>query len=97
MKHILPLNDKILIQKAEGKERERSGIILTEQKDGQTNRGIIVAVGQGRMDKDGKLVSIDARLVKGTEVVFSWGDKVEIDGEEYFLVGSDSVLAIITQ
>jgi chaperonin GroES len=59
-------------------------------------QGKVVAVGEGRWNEDG-----DARVkmsVKiGDTVLFSkYGpDEVKIDGEEYYVLREDSILAVI--
>ena len=32
---------------------------------------------------------------KGDEVLFSWGDEIKINGEEYQIVSESSILAIL--
>lgn len=95
-KKIKPLADRILIKEdTESKEKKTSsGIIIpvTVNEDKGSKRGEVVAVGPGRVE-EGTTV---APMVKvGDLVLFQWGDKVQIDGEEYYLVRESEILAII--
>lgn len=94
---ITPLGDRILIKPFESKETEKrsaSGIILPGSAgEDRVDRGTVVAVGEGRIDSNGKLVPMKVKA--GNKVLFQWGDKVQIDDEEYYIVSETSILGII--
>jgi len=94
---IVPVGDRVLIKPLAEADRERklpSGIILPETVSKEkTDRGVIVAVGEGRISEDGK--KIPMRVKAGQTVLFQWGDKFEVKGEEFFLVTENNILAII--
>lgn len=95
-KKIKPLQDRVLIHEhADDKEKKTSsGIIIpitvNEEKNGK--RGEVVAVGPGRSE-EGKTIPLTVKV--GDKVIFQWGDKVNLDGEEYYLVRESEILAII--
>lgn len=91
---ITPLLDRIVIKKEETKESE-SGIVLTssDADTGSTYIGVVLAVGDGKKTDEGKIIPISLKV--GDRVVYSWGDKVEIKNETYYLVTESSVLGII--
>lgn len=95
---IKPLGDRILIKPLSQGDRGitlPSGIIIPETVDQEkTDRGTVIAVGEGKRNDKGEFVPIN--VAKGDTVLFQWGDKVEIDGEEYYIVGESGVLAIIS-
>ncbi len=95
-KKIQPLQDRVLIREhADDKEKKTSsGIIIpvTVNEDKNGKRGEIVAVGPGRSE-EGKTVPMKVKV--GQQVIFQWGDKVSVDGEEYYLVRESEILAII--
>ncbi len=95
-KKIQPLADRILIKEdTDSKEKKTSsGIIIpvgvSEDKHGK--RGIVIAAGPGRIEEGKKI----APAVKaGDKVLFQWGDKVQVEGEEYYIVRESEILAII--
>ncbi len=95
---IVPLADRVLIRPSDEREGEKklpSGIIIPETvAKEKTDRGVVIAVGEGRLDeKSGKRVP--PAVKPGQTVLFQWGDKVEIEGAEYYLVAEGSILAVI--
>ena len=92
---VKPLADRVLVRelKKEG-ERSVSGIIIPETvgEDRGARKGEVIAVGPGKFD-DGVLVPMGVKV--GDKVIFQWGDKLTIDGEEYEMVAESSILAII--
>jgi chaperonin GroES len=93
---IRPLADRVLIKELDvkGGTSTKSGIIIPETvgKDSSTHRGKVVAVGEGRYE-DGKLVPVKVKV--GDEVLYQWGDKIVVEGEEYYIVNESSVLAVL--
>lgn len=95
-KKIKPLADRVLIKeiKQTSEKKTVSGIIIPDSinEDKGSKQGEIVAIGVGRYE-DGKLISMTVKV--GEQVLFQWGDKVVIDGHEYYLVKENELLAII--
>ena len=93
---IRPLADRILVKEdTESKEKKTaSGIIIpiSAQEDKGGKRGKVVSVGQGR-NEEGKIIPVSVKI--GDTVLFQWGDKVQLDNEEYYIVKESEVLAII--
>ena len=95
--NITPLSDRVLIKPTPREEKEKrsaAGILLLSQgDDDKVDRGAVIAVGPGRVDSNGKLVPM--KVKKGDTVLFQWGDKLSLNGEEYFIVSETSILAIM--
>ncbi len=92
---IQPLADRILIQEEDiTQSKTDSGIYIPEtvKEDRGSKRGKVIAVGRGRYD-DGKLIPLGVSI--GDTVLFQWGDKILLDGQEYYLVREPEVIAII--
>jgi chaperonin GroES len=99
VKKILPLADRVLLQQKDESEKEsknKFGIIIpdTVAKE-KSEQGVVVAVGEGRLDATGKIVPMKVKI--GDTVLFSkYGyDEVKIDGEDFLLVKEENILAII--
>ena len=93
-----PLGDKVLIRPLSDEElgtKSASGIIIPETVDrNKADRGEVVAVGPGRWDEDGdKRVPLSVQV--GDKVIFQWGDKIEYQHVEYYLVSESNVSAVI--
>lgn len=92
---IKPLGDRVLIKLLPREERTAAGIIIPESvsSDRSDNRrGTIIAVGEGKYE-EGKVVPI--RVKEGDEVLFQWGEKIEIENEEYYIVNESNILAVL--
>ena len=93
---LIHLHDKVLVKPlTDSEEISPSGIIIPDTVGKEkTDRGLVVAAGPGRYDEDGeKRIPLDVK--EGDTVIFQWGDKIEFDGEEYFLVSESNISAII--
>lgn len=86
---IKPLSDRVLVKEVLIKDAEtktKSGIILlTANEDKGIKRGEVVGIG--------KKVEVEVKM--GDTVVFSWGDKITIEGVEYFIVKETELIATI--
>ncbi len=95
---IQPLADRVLIKPFSGDDKKSpSGIIIPETiSKEKPEQGEVVAVGEGRMDQNGKIVPM--RVKVGDMVLFSkYGfDDVKIDEEEFFILKEENILAIIS-
>jgi chaperonin GroES len=93
---IIPLGDRVLIKESEknGSRQTASGIIIPEtvNEDKGAKKGFVIAVGEGRYE-DGKLLPMKVAI--GDMVLYSWGDSLKVDGEDYIVVNESNVLAII--
>ena len=93
---ITPLGDRVLVERVEKSEETRSGIILPKSSEGNdSNIGLVVAVGSGRETDSGTIIK--PKVSVGQKVIFSWGDKVEIDGTEYHLISESSLLGVVEE
>ena len=95
---VQPLGDRVLLRELSEQEKERkldSGIILPEtvKEDKGSKRGEVIAVGEGSYDDNGKLRPIPVK--PGDIVLFSWGDDLKIDGEDFHIVSASNILAIV--
>lgn len=92
---IKPFADRVVVKK-ERIEETKSGLVLPPSTDGEgggTSIGVVVSVGEGRKNEKGEIIPIS--LKKGDKVIFSWSEKVEVEGNEYYLVSESSILGVI--
>lgn len=98
---IRPLRDNILLEPLK-EEKKKGGIILPETVEKERpERGRIIAVGSGKIDKDGKKIPMEVK--KGNIVLFTKygpneikvGDKKTGKEVEYLIAKEEDILAII--
>ena len=92
--NIQPLEDRVLIQIKEAESTTASGLVIPDSAKEKPQEGVVIAAGPGRFDGDDR-VPMDIKV--GDTVVFSkyGGTELKYDGEEYLLLNSRDVLAII--
>jgi chaperonin GroES len=88
------LHDRVLIRRLEAEEKSAGGIIIPDTAKEKPIEGKVVAVGNGKVTKDGKVRPVDVKV--GDVVLFGKysGTEIKIDGEEHVLIREDDVLAI---
>ncbi|MCR4440272.1 MAG: co-chaperone GroES [candidate division KSB1 bacterium] len=89
-----PLGDKILVQRVE-EPAQRGPIVVPDTAKERPQRGKVIAVGTGRIDKQGKRIPPSVKV--GDTVLFAkWaGNEWTIEGEEYLFLTEDEILAVL--
>jgi chaperonin GroES len=92
---VKPLHDRVLIKRIETKEQKRGGIIIPDSAKEKPMEGKVIAVGSGRLEKDGKRIPLEVK--KGDTVLFGKyaGTEIKIDDIEHVILREDEVLGII--
>ncbi|RKY75896.1 co-chaperone GroES [candidate division KSB1 bacterium] len=92
---IRPLGEKVLIKRLEAEEKTKGGIVLPDTAKEKPQKGKVLALGEGRMLKDGTRVDFQVKV--GQTVLFTSyaGTEIKIDGEEYLVMDESDILAII--
>ena len=90
-----PLHDRILVRRLEEGETLRGGIIIPDSAKEKPTESIVVALGTGKLDDNGKRVAFEVK--KGDRILCSkyGGTEIKIDGKEYKILSSDDILAIL--
>jgi chaperonin GroES len=91
---IVPIGDKVLLKEIKEDKKTGSAIILPDsiQDDKGLREGEVIAVGEGKYVDD-ELVQLFVK--KGDIVLFSWGEKIKLDGEEFYIVRESEISAKI--
>ena len=87
----VPYGDRILVKPAAVEETTSFGIIIPDSTKEKPEQGVVVAVGEGKLNADGKVIPM--RVRKGDRIMFSkYGfDEIKINGTEYYLIREDSI------
>ena len=90
-----PLGDRILIKRLEARDVVKGGIIIPDSAKEKPQEGIVVALGEGRKTKSGKLLPFEVKIGERVLIEKYTGSEVTIDDEEYTIIKEDGVLAIL--
>ena len=92
---IVPLNDKIVIERLEADEKTAGGIILPDTAKEKPKQGKVISLGDGKLLEDGKRAVFQVKV--GDRVLFTSyaGNEVTHEGKEYLIMTEDDVLAVV--
>src|SRR5216684_1353894 len=93
--NVRPLHDRIIVHRLEEGEQHIGGIIIPDTAKEKPQQGTVIAAGNGKVNDDGKRVPLDVKV--GDRILFGKyaGQEIKLDGEEYFIMKEDDVLAVI--
>ncbi|KAI9503207.1 chaperonin 10 kd subunit-domain-containing protein [Coemansia spiralis] len=96
VKRIIPLLDRVLVQRVKAETKTATGILLPEKAVEKLNEGVVVSVGPGNVTKEGKTIPIG--LAEGDRVLLpSYGGSpinlVSLKDKEYLLYRAEEILA----
>ena len=91
-----PLGDRVVVEREEAKATTAGGIVLPDTAKDKPQKGKIVAVGDGRITKDGKRRPLQVKI--GDHVLFTSyaGEEFKVAGDQkVLLMREDDILAVI--
>ena len=92
---IRPLLDRVVVKRKEEERTTASGIVIPDSAAEKPAEGVILAIGTGKKDDNGKSIPLDVKV--GDKVLFKsyGGTPVKVDGEELLVMTEDDILAIV--
>ncbi len=92
---VRPLHDRVIVDRLAEGEQQIGGIIIPDSAKEKPQQGTVVAVGQGRVAKNGTRVPLDVK--PGDQVLFGKyaGQEIRLDGKDLFIMKEEDVLAVI--
>ena len=92
---LTPLGDNISITRLEAEDVTTGGIYLPESAKEKPKRGVVQAVGSGKLNDTGTRSAMQLR--KNDQVLFTSyaGTEIKADGEEYLIMSESDVLAVV--
>ncbi|KAJ1845806.1 mitochondrial heat shock protein Hsp10, partial [Coemansia sp. RSA 2703] len=96
IKRVIPLLDRVLIERVKAETKTASGIFIPEKAVEKLNEGVVVAVGPGNVTKDG--TTIPTGLAEGDRVLLPsyGGSPIKLDSlkdKDYLLYRAEEILA----
>jgi len=93
--NIRPLHDRVIVRRMEEERTSAGGIVIPDSAAEKPVRGVVVAVGNGKLLDNGELRPLDVKV--GDKVLFSkyGGTEVKVEGEELLVMREDDITAVI--
>lgn len=95
MINFIPIRDRLLVKKIEDELKTKSGLQLSDDTKERPTKGIVLAVGEGRQNDDGKLLPMVVKT--GDTILYPRyaGHPVKLDFVEYLILEEKEVLGIV--
>ncbi|MBI3320197.1 MAG: co-chaperone GroES [Candidatus Omnitrophica bacterium] len=91
-----PIGDRVIVQRLGSAEKSKGGLYLPDTAQEKPQEGKVIAVGSGKMLKNGKIVPLSVK--PGDKIIFGKysGSEIKVDEKEYVFLSEDDILAIVT-
>ena len=92
---IRPLHDRVIVKRIEEERKSAGGIVIPDTAAEKPDQGEVVAVGKGKKDDNGKLITLDVKV--GDRVLFGKysGQTVKVEGEELLVMREEDIMGVI--
>ena len=90
-----PLHDRVVVERLEGEEKTKGGIIIPDTVKEKPQEGKVIAVGPGGRDENGKRTPLAVKA--GDRILFGkWsGAEVKIDGNDLLIMKESDILGVV--
>jgi chaperonin GroES len=92
---VRPLQDRVIVQRIDGEEKTKGGIIIPDSAKEKPAEGKVIAAGKGKVSDEGRLTPLTVK--KGDRILFGKysGTEIKVDGEDYLIMREDDILGVI--
>ena len=93
--NLRPLHDRVIVKRLDQETKTASGLIIPDAAAEKPDQGQVLAVGNGKVNDDGKVRPLDVKV--GDRVLFGKysGQAVKIDGDEVLVMREEDILAVV--
>lgn len=92
---IKPRKDRVLVEPIEASEAIKGGIIIPDSAKEKSQEGKVIAVGPGRQNEDGEIITVDLKVGDVVLMPKYGGTEVKMDDKVYQILREDDILAVI--
>lgn len=94
---IRPLHDRVIVKRLEEERTTASGIVIPDSATEKPDQGMVLAIGSGKKDDNGKAIALDVKV--GDKVLFGKyaGQTVKVDGEELLVMREEDIMGVVEQ
>ena len=93
--NVVPLNEKIMVQRLEAEDKSAGGIILPDNAKEKPKQGKILSMGEGKLLENGTRASFQVKV--GDRVLFTSysGNEITVNNKEFLIMTEDDILAVV--
>jgi len=90
-----PLGNRVVVEPIEQEEVTAGGIVLPETAKEKPQQGLVLSIGPGDRDENGKRIPMD--VATGDKVLFAKysGTEIKMDGKKLLILRESDLLAIV--
>jgi chaperonin GroES len=94
---IRPLNDRVVVEPVDAEEKTAGGILLPDTAKQKPQRGIVLAVGPGKLQDNGQRTAVS--VGKGDEVLYGRyaGNDIQVNRKEVKILRESDILAKVVK
>lgn len=95
--NLRPLHDRVIVKRLDQETKTASGIVIPETAAEKPDQGEVLAVGPGKKDDKGALITLDVKV--GDRVLFGKyaGQTVKVDGDELLVMREEDLMAVVVK
>jgi len=92
---VRPLYDRVLVKRSEEETKTSKGLFLPETAKEKPLTGVVLAVGQGRLNDDGTVRPLTVK--EGDTILFGRysGTEIKVDGQDRLVLREDEIFGIV--
>lgn len=92
--NLKPLGDRVIVKQDEAEEKTAGGLIIASEAKEKPQTGKVLAVGEGKIDKDGKNLPMPVKV--GDHVIYGkyGGTEITVEGEDVLILRADDLFAV---
>ena len=92
---VKPLYDRLVVKRIEEKEQRKGAIIIPDTAKEKPMEGKVIAIGSGRIEKDGSRSKLEVKV--GDRILFGKyaGTEIKIDDKDHVILREEEVLGVI--
>ena len=92
--NLKPLGDRVIVKQDEAETTTASGLFLASESKEKPQTGVVLAVGDGKLDKDGKHLPMPVK--EGDRVIYGkfGGTEISVENEEVLILRADDLYAV---
>ena len=95
--NLKPLGGRVVVEPIEQEEMLASGLVLPETAKEKPQKGIVLSIGPGERDEEGKRIPMDVKV--GDTILFAKysGTEIKVENKKLLILSERDLLAIVEE